>query len=143
MVWWFSWSALDPVQFSIPTVLSNLFPRYVATYVADAEDNRIRSALVDVHNKQTKVGNLVEAAWFKINDTDRLLMLLCWAARQEDRRIRNVFAHPAISRADATLIISDDFGLQAGRWAAGGRISDATRTNLLARALGLVPQNFI
>jgi hypothetical protein len=133
MIWWFFWSNLDPVQFPMPTFISNRFPRYEP----DDDDAKIQALLVDANDnlKQTEVGNLLEEAWEKIDDTDRLLMMVCWAARQEDRNIRNMFAHPTKSRADANLIISSDLSLRQGD--VTGSVADTTR-NLLARAQALI-----
>lgn len=117
----------------MPAIVSDLYPRYVP----DADDFKISALLVDVDDKQTEVGNLLEEAWYTINDTDRLLMIVCWAAEQEDHVIRNVFAHPAISRTVATSIISDDLKQQGD---GGG--TDTTRKDLLTRALALITSSY-
>ena len=132
MVWWLFWSTLNPAQFPMPVNISNLFPYFVP----DEDDSRIRALLVDVDDKQTQLGDLLEQAWETIDDKDRLLMLVCSAARQEDHEIRNMFAHPTISKANATPIVTD--GLTRNRGHRDGGV-----TNILqVRDLLPVPGRF-
>lgn len=136
MIWWHFWSNLEPTQFPMPTIISDLFPHYTP----DDDDSKIRDLLVNF-DEQTEIGDYVEQAWELIDDTDRLLMLVCWAARQEVRPIHNTFAHPTISRVDATSIITND--LTGGHGSHDGPgVTDTTRMNLLARALVLIPRTF-
>ena len=62
----------------MPAIISNLFPHYAPL----DDDAKIHALLVNADNKQTKLGDLLEEDWESIPDTDRLLMMLCWASCQ-------------------------------------------------------------
>lgn len=128
MVWWVIWSKVDPAHFPMPAIISNRFPRYEL----DIEDTRISSLLLDIDHKQSKLGNLLEEAWNIIEDTDRLLMMVCWAGRQEVSNIRNLLVHPTIPKVNANSIISSDLSPSLHG------DTNTTQKKLLDRALTLI-----
>lgn len=95
-----------PNRFTLPHVLAN-FPNYS---IHDEDDDDLTPLLFD-DNEETELGRTVTRAWNFIPSVDRDLMVYCWAARQEEKAVRDGLAHPTTSVADAKAFLKKDMGL--------------------------------
>lgn len=104
-IWWLYRSYHMPDQFTLPHVLAN----FLNYSIRDENGDDLTPLLFD-NNAEMRLGTAVTAAWNSIPSVDRDLMVYCWAARQEEKVVRDGLAHPTTSVAEAKAFLTQDMG---------------------------------
>jgi hypothetical protein len=77
-------------------------------YSIHSEDDNLTPRLFDDDEETTELSRVIMSAWNFIPSVDRSLMVYCWAARQQQRTVRDGIVHPTPSAAEAKAILKED-----------------------------------